>query len=149
MRKMFAAIVVVGLAGCSEGFTRDGAVESFVAVNTEASTDEAGCVVDDLIEQYGLEGLELELQRESPTESFATTQFRAMFACGMTSGVESSLTEQLQARGLAPAQAACAAEALTGSLDQDDLDVLISGELTDAFFDKYFVALEACDALPD
>ncbi len=105
-------------------------------------------MVDKLISIYGLEGLETELEREVALESFQTDQFRAAFGCGLTGEVEEELVRQLVATGIDPEGARCASQELTGSLDDADLDVLLSGEITDTFYQKYFVALEACDALP-
>lgn len=109
---------------------------------------QARCVVDILFETYGAEGLEVELDRAVPSDDFEEAQYRAMFGCGMRGDVRDQLAGQLEQRGLTDDEAACVADALTGDLDEDDLDVLLSGELTDEFFDKYFDAMSSCDALP-
>lgn len=108
-------------------------------------------MVDALIESFGLEGLQGELEAEEPTESFRGEQFRAMFGCGMTDRVESEVARQLLARDdadLDEDQAACVAAELTADLDDTGLSVLISGEITPDFFGVYFEAVEACAALP-
>lgn len=145
-------VVVVGalvLSACGSGFTREAAIDSFMVANTDATTAQAECVVDELVGIYTLDGLETELAAEPLSEEFELTQYRASFACGMRNDVRSQLIDQLQASGLSGEDARCAGETMADELDEDDLEVLISGELTDEFFDKYFVALEACDALPE
>lgn len=137
------------MAGCAAEFTRDAAIDSFVASNEDASRQEATCVVDRLTDEYGLDGLEGELAREKLDASFEEMQFRAEFSCGMRSSVETSLATQLEASGIEPDEAACAADELVDSLDETDLEVLLSGELNDDFYTKYFDSLERCDALPD
>ncbi len=134
---------------CADPFTRDVAVESFVAANDDATREQAGCVVDRLIDEYGLDGLRGELDRERLDPTFEVSQFRASFHCGMTSDVETALVDQLAASGIARRDAECAAAALLEDFDDDDLDVLLSGELNDTFYAKYFDALEQCNALPD
>jgi hypothetical protein len=39
------------------------------------------------------------------------------------------------------------ADALVVDLDDDDIDVLLSGEITDAFFEKFFAAMDGCGAI--
>ena len=137
------------LSACAADFTRDAAIDSFVAANEDASRQQAGCVVDRLVEAYELEGVEVELAREPLDEAFVEAQFRAEFGCGMQSSVRASLQEQLLASGIAADQAECAADELVDSLDEPDLDVLLEGELNDTFYAKYFDSLEQCDALPE
>lgn len=142
--------VVVGLlvAGCSTAASRDDFVQRFIETNADASTEQSECVVDELIRQYSLSGLERELEAAPQATAFERAQFTAMFGCGMTEDVEAELARQLANTGVEGAGAACAAEALTADLDDDDLQVLLSGEITDGFYAKYFVALEECGALP-
>lgn len=71
-----------------------------------------------------------------------------MFGCGLTSAVENALEEQLVASGIDEKGAACASEALTLKLDDDDLDVLLDGGITEEFYAKYFTSLDGCDAVP-
>ncbi len=149
------AALVVGFAvallatSCADPWTRDAAVESFVAANDDATTEQAGCVVDSLIAAYGLDGLEVELEAEVMDDDFEIAQFKASFACGMTADVEETLVDQLEQTGIDPLDAECAAEALVADFDESDLDVLLSGELNDTFYATYFDALEQCDALPN
>lgn len=138
----------LALSGCAGGFSRESAVESFVAANPDATTTNAECVVDRLIETYELTGLELELAAEPISDQFVNTQFNAMFNCGMTGDVEDALAVQLAEAGSTPFQAECAAAELVGRLSEADLEVLLTGELNDGFYAKYFDSLESCGALP-
>lgn len=140
-------VVIVALSGCSRGVTRADLVVSYQSSNPVADETQAGCVVDALIEEFGLEGLTEELA--APGASYPLARYRAEFFCGMTDDVEDQLRAQLAARGMAADAADCVAETLTKSLDHDDLDVLFRGEMTDAFFDRYFVAVSDCGALPN
>ncbi len=140
--------VVVTVSGCSSSLTRQEADEAFLRGHPDATEHQAGCVVDKLISTYGLDGLQIELEREVPVRSFEIDQFRASFGCGLTGDVEAELARQLEASGVKPVSARCAGKELTASLDDEGLDVLLSGEITDEFYEKYFVALEACNALP-
>ncbi len=143
------AVAALGLAACAAEFTREAAIDSFVATNEDASRQQAGCVVDRLVDGYTLTGLEEELAAERLDADFEEAQFRAEFGCGMRSGVEASLVSQLEASGIETADAECAADELVDSLEESDLDVLLTGELTDTFYTKYFDSLERCDALPE
>ena len=71
-----------------------------------------------------------------------------MFGCGLTDEVEDELVRQLIATGIEPDAARCAGRELTINLDDEGLEVLLSGEITDTFYEKYFLALQACDGLP-
>ncbi len=149
-------VAVLALAACSSGFSRVDAVESFQTVNPDASTAEAACVVDALIEEYegepvdeeSLDGLETELLAEPQSERFLLDQFRAKFGCGMTNDVEAQLRRELLANEIDEEAVDCVARALAGGLTDADLEVLISDEMTDSFFVIFFSAVESCDALP-
>jgi hypothetical protein len=144
------AVLCWGLAlvACSASPERADFVDSFALTNPDASRTQSECVIDALIDRYTLGGLERELEARPMAAAFEVEQFRAEFGCGLTDGVRSQLEVQLADSGISPDGAACAADDLTSALDPEDLDVLLEGEITDAFYDKYFVALEACDALP-
>ncbi len=137
------------MAGCSSSVDRADLVESYQQSRPDATAVETECVVDRLVEAFGIEGVEAELTATTgPTRAFELETFRAEFGCGRTDDVQAQLSELLAERELATDDAECVAEALTASLDEADLEVLIGGEMTDAFFDKYFVAVEGCGALP-
>ncbi len=143
-----ALVAPVLLAACASGLTREEADEAFLQSNPGASEVQAGCVVDELVELYGLDGLEVELEREAALSSFQTDQLRAMFGCGLTAEVEAELVRQLAATGIEAEAAKCAGQELTANLDAEGLEVLLSGEITDTFYEKYFLALQACGGLP-
>lgn len=142
-----AGVAALG-AGCGQGFDRVAAVESFRDANPEVTGDQAGCVVDGLIERYGLDGLAVELEagtEQSP--AFTEAQFREMFTCGVQGDVVDELTEQLEASGVAAEQAPCVAQGLAGELTDGDIDVLLSGNITDEFMAKFVAAMETCGAV--
>ena len=141
-------LIASQLVGCSSEPTRDEYVAQFVASNPDATTIQAECVVDELATAYTLEGLGRELEAVPTASAFERSQFRAMFGCGLTSAVEDALEEQLVASGIDEKGAACASETLTSTLDDDDLDILLDGGITDEFYAKYFTSLDSCDAVP-
>lgn len=143
-----AALVAIGpVVGCGQGRDRAGAITSFREANPDVSAGEAGCVVDRLIERYGLDGLVEELEAGTPDPTFTEAQFQDMFACGVEGDVEAQIAEQLEANGVDEADAPCVAEALTGDLEGDDIDVLLSGEITEEFMAKFVDAMEGCGAI--
>ncbi len=145
---MAAAFAVV-VASCSNGLSRDDLVESFLASNPDATAEQAGCVVDRLIDDHTLDGVDRELGEPRRTPAFVRSQYEAEFLCGRTDDVRNQVLALLLERDLDPADADCVADELTSLFDADDLDVLIDGVMTDEFFDDYFVAVETCDALPE
>lgn len=142
-----AVVAVVGLAGCAEGFTREAAVESFAAANPDATSDESACVVDELIDEYGLTELEQELANDPPFRSFTDAQFRASFGCGMTGPVVDQLVPQIVASGIAEEHAECVATELVDTVTDDELDALVSGASSETFGVRYLEAAESCGAL--
>ncbi len=143
-------LIATGASACGDdpaSFDRDAAVTSFSSANPGASTAQSGCVVDRLIERYGLERLEDELRSDPPKADFAESQFRDMFACGIEGDVRDQIVEQLKANDVAEADAPCVADVLMEDLDDDDFDVLLSGEITDSFFAKFVSAMEDCGAI--
>ena len=145
---MFIACTVL-LSGCGQnpGFDCAAAVASFAEANPSASTSQSECVVDRLIDRYGLDELRTELEADPPAPAFAEAQFRDMFSCGVEGDVRDQIVEQLQANDVAEADAQCVADALMVDLDDSDVDVLLSGEITDAFFAKFVTAMEDCGAI--
>lgn len=155
-RPLLFGLACVLVTSCSTGLSRAEAVESFQTANPDASTIEAACVVDALIEIYETEpvdegdlaAIEDELSADPQREQFLLDQFRAKFRCGMTDGVEAQLRRELLANDIDGDAVDCVAEALTGRLTDEDLEVLINDEMTDAFYATFFDAVESCDALP-
>ncbi|MGH1490462.1 MAG: hypothetical protein ACRBK7_13920 [Acidimicrobiales bacterium] len=149
-RYSFAAVAAACLvAGCgqAEAFDRAAAIESFSNANPVATPEQSECVVDRLVDRYGLEGLRDELDAEPQDQAFSNAQFRDMFACSMDGDVRDQIDEQLQANGVAAKDAPCVADAMVDELTDDDFDVLLSGEITDDFFSKFVSAMEECGAI--
>ncbi len=142
---MLLAAMVVG-AGCGQGFDRETAVESFQQANPEATGTQSACVVDRQIERFGIDGLADELETDPPTDEFIDIQFRDMFACGMDGDVEEQLVELLQDSGVDDEAAPCVAGRIVEQLGDEDIDVLVSGEITDAFMSKFIAAMNDCGA---
>ncbi len=141
---MFAAMFV----GCTQELTEDDLVEAYQTSRPSFSADVAECVVGRLVETFGVDGVEGELDAITQTDAFEVALYRAEFDCGETGDVERRLVELLLDRDLESEAAECVAGDLVGDLDDSDFDVLLSGEITDQFFDKYYTALYDCDALP-
>jgi hypothetical protein len=135
------------LVSCGQGLTRENLVTSFVENNPEASTEQARCVVDRLIDDYELARLELELSAETPAPAFEEAQFRAMFVCGIEGDVDEQIVDQLIANGVSSDDAPCVSARLVDELTDDDIDVLLSGQITDEFYAKFFDAMGACGAI--
>lgn len=133
---------------CGQGYDRAQALESFRSTNPDVTADQAGCVVDQLIDRYGLDGLADQLEAGAGAgEAFIEAQYREMFACGVEGDVATVLAEQLEASGVSAEDAPCVADELTGGLTDDDIDVLLSGEITEDFAAKFAAAMESCGAL--
>lgn len=147
MRALAIALGAIVLLGCGQSFDRQAAVESFSKANPAASERQAECVVDRLIEGYGLGGLEEQLSAEPAEAAFEEAQFRTMFACGLDVGIRSQILEQLQANDVSEEHAPCVTDAITADLTDDDLDVLLSGEMSDDFFARFVSAMEDCGAI--
>ncbi len=135
------------LAGCGQGISRESLVTDFAAANPDVTTTQAECVVDRLLDDRDLVAIESELTADDVSPGFEEDQFRAMFVCGIEGDVGDQITEQLVANGVAAADAPCVSDELVGQLTDEDVDVLLSGEITDAFYAKFFDAMEACGAV--
>ena len=141
------AALVFALPACGSGFDRSSAIESFRAANVEATEDQASCVVDALVDTYGLDQLEAELAADPIDAGFEEVQFREMFRCGVAGDWSRQITEQLIENGVAPDDAPCVSDELFATMSDDDIDVLLSGEITESFTDVFYTALETCNAL--
>ena len=134
------------IAGCA--IQRDDLLESFSKANPDATEEQAACVVDELINVYGIEGVEEQLLLDPVDPKFEELQFRTMIHCGMTDRLVEPLAAQLERLDVPDENRDCVVEELTAGITDADLDVLLSGELTDAYYSKFFDALTTCDALP-
>jgi len=144
---VLAALSVALLSGCGQGFSRDAAIESFLEANTDATNEQAACVVDGLVDRYGLDELEAQLAAEPLDAGFEEDQFREMFVCGVSGDWQSDITEQLIDNGVAAEDAPCVSDELLATMDDDDIGVLLTGEITESFSEKFYAALETCEAL--
>jgi hypothetical protein len=142
-----ALLPAVALAACGQGFSRDDAVDSFVTANPEATQEQGECVVDGLIERYGTAELEAELSEQPLDPTFEEEQFREMFRCGVAGDWRSDITAQLIDNGVAPDDAPCVSDELLATMTDDDIGVLLTGEITESFSAKFYAALETCEAL--
>jgi hypothetical protein len=142
-----AAIALAGVGGCGDGYSRDEALTGVTEANPELTDDQAACVVDGLIERYGLDAVEAGLAGGSADVAFAEAQYTEMFVCGVEGDVGQELTEQLEAVGVSPEDAPCVSDRVVGSLSDDDVDALLSGDITDELATKFATALEDCGAL--
>lgn len=134
------------IAACA--VTQEDLTASFVEAHPEATAEQASCTVGVLVDRYGIEGLEAELEAVEDSSEFTEAQFRAMVGCGMTQEVSAQLRTQMAELGVSDEARDCVVSELTKEITDADLDVLITGELTDAYYAKFFDALSACDALP-
>lgn len=132
--------------GCA-GLDREDLVDAYLSGHPELSRQTAGCVVDTLVETHGVDGLESELAADPESSEFQLAHLRARFGCGITSDVVDELGPQLIERGLDAETASCVVDALTRDMEPEDLDVVLSGTMTDDFYSRYFDAMEECDAV--
>ena len=146
---MSSAVIVASLlaTSCGQGISRASLVADFTAANPEVTTAQAECVVDRLLTDRDLADIEAELTAETIGATFEEDQFRAMFVCGIEGDVGDQITEQLVANGVAPDDAPCVSGELMGQMTDADVDVLLSGEITDEFYAKFFDAMDSCGAV--
>ena len=144
----FAALAGVAIvAGCGQGFSRDAAIDSFRETNEDVTGEQAACVVDGLIDRYGLDELESQLAASPLEASFEEDQFREMFVCGVAGDWRADITDQLIENGVAPDDAPCVSDELFATMSDDDIGVLLTGEITESFASTFAAALETCEAL--
>lgn len=136
----------VGSCG-QQTLDRDTAIESFRAANLDATEAQAACVIDRLIDRYGLDELQIQLATSPQASAFAERQVRDAFVCGANGDVRAQITEQLDGTGVDDHDAPCVADELVDGLTDADVNVLLTGEITPEFNDKFYAALEACGAL--
>ena len=143
----FSALQLEAQLTC--GMTEDIVAElkrSFADAN-RVESQTAACAIDSLVSELGAKSVVDELQLAAPSPAFNERQFRALFACGETTAVREALEPQLVQQGTAPVDAPCVARELAETMDDDDLTVLLDGEITDGFYAKFFEAQEACGAV--
>ncbi len=141
-----SAVLVIVLAGCGNEFTRDDVAASFATSAPDVPADAADCVVDDLIETFGIDGLAAELEAEQTSIVYAEADTRARLRCGLVGDVRTELVTELEVSGITSEASACVADALLSDLSDDDIEVLLSGASSEAFTQKYLDAAEECGA---
>lgn len=129
--------------------TRSDLIVAFNAANPEATPEQAACVIDGLTKSMGTAELIATLWVDPPPEDFELAQFKTSFACGIDSRVRAEVSAQLAEQGTPTSKAPCVANAIVDEMSPEDLDVLITGQITDKFYAQYFRALQTCDALND
>ena len=134
------------VAGCGNEFTRDDVAASFATSAPDVPADAADCVVDDLIETFGIDGLAAELEAEQTSIVYAEADTRARLRCGLVGDVRAELVTELEGSGITSEASACVADALLSDLSDDDIEVLLSGASSEAFTQKYLDAAEDCGA---
>ena len=137
-----------GFAACTSELTGEDLATAYRRGHPEVDDAIARCVVDALTLTYSIEEIEAELARPAVSDDFAWDQYRSEALCGSTANFEAQLTGLLVETGLDLDQANCAAATLAEHVDDSDLLVLRTGEMTDAFYARYFDALQACEAPP-
>ncbi len=137
-----------GIGACSSELTADDLAAAYRRGHPDIDEAVARCVVDALTLIYSIEQIEAQLARPSVSDDFAWEQYRSEAVCGSTANLEAQLSGLLVERGLNVSQAECTAAALAEDVEDSDLLVLRTGEMTDAFYARYFDALQTCEALP-
>ncbi len=136
------------LSGCSSELTTADLVTAYRRSHPEVDDVVARCVVDELTLTYSVDQIEAELAQSVVSADFAWEQYRSEAVCGSTDGLVTQLTGLLIETGLDADAAGCTASKLAERVLDSDLAVLRSGQMTEAFYARYFDALQACEALP-
>lgn len=137
-----------GIGACSSERTAEDLVAAYQRGHPDVDDAVARCIVDSLTLVYSIGQIDAELARPAVSDDFAWAQYRSEAVCGSTANLEAQLTGLLVETGLDRSQAECAAAALAANIQDSDLLVLRTGEMTDAFYARYFDALQTCEALP-
>jgi hypothetical protein len=145
---VLSAVLLVPGCGRDTGLSRDDAIAEVRTVNPEVTAEQAGCVVDHLIDRFGLGKVGSLLEASAPDPDFQEAQFTDMFRCGVEGDVRQQILDQLTASGVPDADAPCVADVLVANLTDADVDVLLSGEITSAFAQKFDSAMRDCGAAP-
>ncbi len=134
------------LAACGEDFTRADVLDSFRANAPDLAATDADCVVDDLIDTFGIDGLAEELAGQETSISYAEADTRARLRCGLVGDYRTGFVAEIEASGVSAEAAGCVADAVLSDLTDADIEVLLSGTSNDDFTQKYLDAAEACGA---
>ncbi len=141
--------VLLAVSSCGAGAaTRDDVVDRVRADNTDATAEQAGCVADRLIDRFGLDGLDGMLAADPPDADLQEAEFTDAFRCGVVGDVRQEIVDQLTANAVPAGQAGCVADELVPGLTDADIDVIVSGDITESFTQKFDTAMRDCGAAP-
>jgi hypothetical protein len=149
-RRLAAVVAAVALVAgaCGDTLGRDELVASFRRDFPRATEEQAGCVVDRLLERFEVEEIEQELSAEGGSSEFGNATVVAMAACGydLTDSDQwrVGLVGALVGLGYDTDDAGCIADRLIPQLDADDVAGLVSGELPDGFRARLAEAADGC-----
>lgn len=141
-----ALLVAPGCGG--GGASRDDVVARVKVDNTDATAEQAGCVADRLIERFGLDELDGMLAADPPDADLEEAEFTDAFRCGVVGDVRQEIVDQLTANAVPADQAGCVADELVPGLTDADIDVIVSGDITESFTQKFDTAMRDCGAAP-
>ncbi len=147
---MVTAALLLAAPGCGgDGqFSRDDAVARVHRDNPDITADQAGCVADRLVERFGLDELGDMAAADPPDADLQEAEFTDAFRCGVVGDVRQQIVDQLTAAALPADQAGCVADALVPGLTDADIDVIVSGAITESFTQKFDTAMRDCGAAP-
>lgn len=141
--------VLLAASGCGGGAaTRDDVVDRVRTDNTDATAEQASCVADRLIDRFGLDGLDGMLAADPPDADLQEAEFTDAFRCGVVGDVRQEIVDQLTANAVPADQAGCVADELVPGLTDADIDVIVSGDITESFTQKFDTAMRDCGAAP-
>ncbi len=132
-------------AGCSS--TEDQLVTAFMESNPIASSEDAQCVVDELVGTYDADGVAEELEAEAPSAAFLEDQGRAMSRCGVVVNTNADLVQAFVDANpdVSNEQAQCVVAALTTELGTPQLIANLWAEPTPREFElAQFKAMFGC-----
>lgn len=141
--------MTVAASGCGGGgIGRDDVVARVTDDNAGITADQAGCVADRLIDRFGLDQLDTMVAADPPDADLEEAEFTDAFRCGVVGDVRQEIVDQLTANAVAPDQAGCVADELVPDLTDADIDVIVSGQITESFTQKFDTAMRDCGAAP-
>ncbi|MDH4074599.1 MAG: hypothetical protein OEW29_01595 [Acidimicrobiia bacterium] len=143
-------MVLLAAPGCGGdgGFGRDDAVARVRQDNPGITADQAGCVADRLVGRFGLDELGTLAAADPADADLQEAEFTDAFRCGVEGDVRQEIVSQLTANALPADQAGCVADELVPGLTDADIDVIVSGEISESFTQKFDTAMRDCGAAP-
>ncbi len=141
-------LVAPGCGGAGGGFSRDDAVARVRQDNPDITADQAGCVADRLVERFGLDELGTLAAADPPDADLQEAEYTDAFRCGVTGDVRQQIVDLLTENAVPADQAGCVADELAPGLTDADIDVIVSGQITESFTQKFDTAMRDCGAAP-